>query len=272
LTNFDAHLNQNEAERHPDAVTAHKIFYQAERARKQSPEKALTLFEEANPIWMDVLLEHPKFAQVSSAQEDTYEMQLKYLRHKQRERPKQFQKIVMGMWQAFPSPYLPLAGALVKVKSAEDKDILVQWPFLPWESLLSEADKNKIMPIRTVRGAFDMTHYYDGTHADALKDVLLRLTQAATPGFPMVYPGQKNLMLTRAILGPAPEQKMTLRTIDGQTYEGLVLQEDLEQLRILANGKDMAFPRTRVSFYGTWRPLVGIDAVRTVRDRIGLNR
>jgi hypothetical protein len=241
MTNFDAHLYQAEAERDPQAVLAHKIFFQAEKARRTaSPATALRLYEQAIPLWMDVLLQYPNYAKVSSNQEDTYEVELKYLRHKQREKPEDFKKIAMGMWQAFQWPYVPLAGSVLAVSRQKEEDfvsqendkaqkILVQWPFIPWEEYLARKEINKIIPIRTVRGPFDMTQYYDGADASQVKEALLLWTEGAKLGPHLVLPMQKNLLLTRAPLGE----------------------------RSAPPG---------------WRYLIGEDTVRVVRDRMGLDR
>src|SRR5581483_12402437 len=64
MTNYDAHLYQSEAESQAETVFARKLFSLAERLRRPAPEEALTLYEEAWPWWLGVVLKYPRFGGV----------------------------------------------------------------------------------------------------------------------------------------------------------------------------------------------------------------
>src|SRR5947209_3622061 len=82
MTNFDSNYRGALAEQSPKTATAQKLFYQAQLARRfeGAPERALELYEQAWPYWIDVLLENPEDARSQITQEDGYEFQLRHLR------------------------------------------------------------------------------------------------------------------------------------------------------------------------------------------------
>ncbi len=168
LTNFNTHYYQAEAELTPELVTAHKLFYQAERLRRfENPEQALTLFEAAWPLWIQSCSRFPKFAEQQITQEDSYEMQLKHLRLMQKQNPVLFRSLATGLAQW---------GI---------------WPHAPLEELLDLSDRNRILPIRSVAGVLDEACLYKVPERDGISQYLLAWSQAA--GAPRLYlfPGQE---------------------------------------------------------------------------------
>src|SRR5205814_898337 len=69
------------------------------------------------------------------------------------------------------------------------------WPHAPLDDLLDAADKNRILPIRTVRGRLDAARIYDVKDRDELSRALLAWSQAA--GMPRLYlfPNQEQWLL-----------------------------------------------------------------------------
>ncbi|MCI0376166.1 MAG: hypothetical protein L0215_01035 [Gemmataceae bacterium] len=175
-TNYDGQMRAAEAESLPETVYARKLFFNAEQQRRfEDPEKALSLYDEAWPVWIDVVLSNPEFAQITVMQEDVYELMLENLRLMQKQRTLTFRNLAMGMAQ------------------------FGNWPYPPWDELLDTSAKIKITPIRTYRGILDQIVYYNGPEADALKAFLLQWTQGAAGPIRMIYPGQLSRTLTTTV-------------------------------------------------------------------------
>ncbi|MCI0639178.1 MAG: hypothetical protein L0Y70_08890 [Gemmataceae bacterium] len=175
-TNYDGQMRTAEAERLPETVYARKLFFDAEYQRRfEDPERALSLYDEAWPIWIDVVLSNLEFGRISTVQEDVYELLLENLRLMQKQRTLTFKKLAMGMAQ------------------------WGNWPYPPWEEVLDTGAKIKITPIRTYRGILDQIAYYNGPEADALKAFVLQWTQGAAGPIRMIYPGQLSRTLTTTV-------------------------------------------------------------------------
>jgi hypothetical protein len=211
MTNFDAHLGQADAERTPEMVMARKLIHRAESLRKANDYQALGVYEEAWPTLVYSFLQHPKFAKLSNVQEDVYEPELRYLRLSQEARKDVFRNVVLGMAQ------------------------MSAWPHPNWEKWgwVNSSQKAKIMPIRMARGPLEGVLYYDGDHADELRQatlgVLLGARMASAPGTlpPVPVPGAMHLVLAGG----------TRRSPDVPTG---------------------------------WRYLIDDDSIHSVRDRLGL--
>jgi hypothetical protein len=182
LTNFAAHLGETDGERTPEAVLARKLFFEADRLRRaeQAPEQALELYEEAMPIWTDVLLQNQSFRKITSVQEDTYEIQLYYLRLLQLKGEDLLRPLTLGTAQ------------------------LALWPHVRFDQLLTSGEKLRIIPIRRIRGPLDRMLVYEGPQADELKTFLLSWSQGLILGPKLVVPGQQHRFLTTAFSGPPP--------------------------------------------------------------------
>ncbi|MCI0352335.1 MAG: hypothetical protein L0Z53_23195, partial [Acidobacteriales bacterium] len=182
--NYDGQMRTAEVERLPDTVYVRKLLFNAEHQRRlEDPERALSLYEEAWPIWVDIAVSYPEFAKISTVQEDIYELMLNNLRLTQKQRTDVFKKLAMGMAQ------------------------WGNWPYPPWEEILDSSAKIKIIPIRKVRGILDQVYYYDGPEAAALKSFLLQWTQGAAGPIRMIYPGQLGKTLSASVWGgqqPSP--------------------------------------------------------------------
>jgi hypothetical protein len=80
MTNFPHFYFKSQVDADPKSVKVRKTFYQADRLRKAGDrELALEKYREAMPEWRQLMLDHPGFRQDSIVQEDTYEIELKYL-------------------------------------------------------------------------------------------------------------------------------------------------------------------------------------------------
>jgi hypothetical protein len=213
-TNYDAYLWQTEAERLPEAVAGRKAFFQADRLRRYeaAPEQALALYEAAMPKWREFLLDHIDFARIPNVAEDTYEAQMRYLRLIQGQRDTLVKPIVTGMAQM--ALVLPVPLHLASTYSDE---------------------QSKIIPIRSVRGPFEMIYFFDRTDLDQFREVLVDLTQGALRPRPLLSPQLKKWLTDRTLVMTRPRMR----------------PED-----ILTG----------------WTPLIPDDVILQVRERLGISR
>jgi hypothetical protein len=80
MTNFPHFYFVSQVEQEPKCVQGRKDFYTAEQLRKSGDrELALAVYRKAMPEWRDLLLAHKEFRRDGNVQEDTYEVELKYL-------------------------------------------------------------------------------------------------------------------------------------------------------------------------------------------------
>ena len=81
LTRFPHFYAQAEAMKDPQAVQARALFFQARRKRQAADPNAeiRQLYEQAFPIWREVLLRYPDFRHDLEAQQFTYRIQQRYL-------------------------------------------------------------------------------------------------------------------------------------------------------------------------------------------------
>jgi hypothetical protein len=188
MTNFDNNYSNADAQRSPEAVHALKLFFQADRLRRQgeAPETALARYEEAWPFWIDVLLQHPAFARNQIAQEDMYDIFMKQLRLEQTQRASLLRPIAMGFAQ-MAVQYNP-----------------------PFEVLLSPSERARILPIRNARGVLDWIQVVDVPDAGVLPARFFVATwPRATLGFPAVlapptiWSRELTRMVNRSVRPPA---------------------------------------------------------------------
>ncbi len=186
VTNYPARLAETDAERDPDTRVGRKWFFQAERLRKfeQATEEALALYEKAVPLWMELMLKYPGWRRQDVLQEDTCELELKYVRHWRNERIGLLRPLVFGMIQ-FADPL-----------------------HLPVELYTTDTQRKQNIPILAFRGPLSQVLVFEAlpeTHELAVKDFLVRWPQGANAALgqglvppPLaVYPGQAIRMLTK---------------------------------------------------------------------------
>ena len=199
-TNFeDERTGKAVAERSPKMVTAKKLFYEAERARRfeQAPEKAMELYEQAWPYWIDALLENPQFARDSMAQEDAYEHQLRHLRLQQTQRANVFRAVTTFAAQ--------LSG-----------------PIHPaYEQILTPSERVRITTIRNLRGILDWYQVLDVPDDDV---VAIRQFVTTWPMAPLGFPAilQSPTVMSRALTREASRHAPLPRGWRYLTDEGSV--------------------------------------------------
>jgi hypothetical protein len=99
MTNFPHFYFVSQVEQDPKAVQARKDFFAAEQLRKAGErELALEVYSKAMPEWRDLLLAHKEFRRDGSVQEDTYEVELKYLGLVREVQGKDFQQLFAAQY------------------------------------------------------------------------------------------------------------------------------------------------------------------------------
>jgi hypothetical protein len=129
MTNFPHFYYRSLVEAKPETIAARKAFFKAEQLRRSADyPQALQMYNspEGIPAWRKLLLENPEFRNDGSLQEETYEVQMKYMdllrEDKQDRRNRQLQLLGDYLTQAalrppmaalwLPPAHLPVLGLL----------------------------------------------------------------------------------------------------------------------------------------------------------------
>ena len=139
LANYDAFYDQAEGERDPITTAARKLLFSAERMRKGRARSPVMLrdYEKAWALYIHAALKHPRFAQVSSMQEDLCEIHQRYLESGQRIHAEAFKKrAVMGAKIGF-SPYAMEAGGVALPTPETLASALAFWPATDWRGAIA---------------------------------------------------------------------------------------------------------------------------------------
>jgi hypothetical protein len=191
LVNFDAFLYQAEGEFDPVTVAMRKRLFQAEREYRHR-EDAVTLAK-FQPVWqlyLQACVKNPRFAGVSSVQEDICEAYQKYLRRVQK-----------AHRQKFTGP--PLLAAIAFWPVPNWQEALVQ------SAIVSDRAADELFMLNTynsriVYGPLDTFQYFEAPDGKELQEWMSAWIQGANAsnGQPLTgmfaFPGQENFLLTRA--------------------------------------------------------------------------
>jgi hypothetical protein len=194
LANIDAFINQSEGEKDAITVSMRKLLFDADRRRRRSFADPLVpiMYDEAWSLYLQSCLKYPKFAQVTSLQEELYEVYQRYLGDVQQLNKSTFSNV--AVWDAHrslgPVASWPEAIALYYAveKVASDPSQLL-----------------RVVPISNRLGDLDRIRYYDGPAAREIRERLFAWTQGAqvamSPNFvaAVTYPGQERFLLTQAV-------------------------------------------------------------------------
>ena len=218
LGNFNAFFYQAEAERDPITVAARKMLFIAEQKRGPEPASELLLayYDKAWPLYIHACLKYPHFAQVSSMQEDLYEIHQRYLGLTQKVHAETFKKkaVLAAKVGFFPYPIDLHEPNREAVEAAAAQ--LAYWPYPNWREEIvryavvsqketEEQAMSRVVPIKHRLGPLDTVEYYDGPDALPLKEALFRWTQGASMAqnhsvaAAITYPGQEFFLLSRAV-------------------------------------------------------------------------
>lgn len=200
MTNIDGQLAQAEAEKDPLTVHARRLLYEAEYQRRfeKAPYAALELYERAWPLWIQVMLKHSTFAQITTWQEDLYSLQLNYLKLAQEHHRHDFRAAVLAAGQLAGWPY---GGPSRKIPDS------AQWDQWCW---FGPAEIERMTGMRNARGPLDSIEYYDAPGATDLREFLLTWTSAASSYHgtafapPVPFPGAQNILLSRRVPRNSP--------------------------------------------------------------------
>ncbi len=212
-TNFDGHLYACRAKGTNEAVLASKYFYNAEWLRgSTAPIEAIKQFELAQPIWLYVLLQEPRYARVATVQEDTYDAQLKYCSLVQGVKYRLFQDVLLGMTELAPNwTGVPLP-----------------WSSIPSRQFLSEGERRRL---------------YAGL-APKTADVALGLLNLA-PSWPFLPVPWTSTMPARPAWSLAVKSR---RTEPGEKPLYRPLLSDTDRGRVMGPHRDSKIRTTRAIF------------------------
>ena len=165
LANLDAFINQAQGEMDPITVSMRKSLFEAERRRKQYRDPGmLPLYDQAWAMYLVACLKHPKFAQVTSMQEELYQVYQRYLGEVQYLNKQLFSKVAFGDAYLSSGPLTgwPEAVARYYVLDKFGKD--------PAQFLARGPHPRR-------RGEMDRVRYYDGPETRELRDRVFAWTQ-----------------------------------------------------------------------------------------------
>jgi hypothetical protein len=216
LSNFDAFFDQAEGEQDAVTVATRKLLFYAERRRKLGVPTELTLrmYEQAWPLYVHACLKYPRFGQVSSMQEDFYEVYQQYLGATQKVHSELFKS------KSLLNAKLPFAPYPTEVNdpSPEQLDLLVatlaHWPISTWREalarhvLVTEKAKdqqvmNRVANIKKRTGPLDRVQYWDSPVGNEVREAVFLWSQGAqvwmNPNLTgtTTYPGHHYHLLTR---------------------------------------------------------------------------
>ncbi len=293
LGNFNAFLYQAEAERDPVTVAARKMLFIAEQRRKTDPASELLLayYDKAWPLYIHACLKYPRFAQVSSMQEDLYEIHQQYLGLTQKVHAEEFKaKAILAAKFGF-CPY-PLEF-LVRYAAISQKEA-------------DEQQMSRVVPIKHRLGPLDTVEYYDGPDAKVLKEKLFLWLQGASMAqnnsvaAAVTYPGQEFFLLSRAVAfdrtkesGPVTAATSSRPIVITSKDHGLSTGMEVSiagvpkaasrrwQITVIdantfslndSNGADSPAIDKGAFWTTNWQPLIVKDTRRITANRLGLDR
>jgi hypothetical protein len=221
MTNFDALFFQCKVERTAEAVAARKLIFEANRIIQANDyAKALDIYrQEALPQWLDLLMRYPEFRNISTIQEETYELQAEYFKLFQLHYKEDLSKLLLAVPQLAVGPQFGLSQwEAHRAWARRSPPQLALWPQVGFvgvqlrpQLLMEEMHKQKkfkIFPIRDMEGPFDQLFILDvpEEHAPQLKalaEVLAR--QVLWP--PPKGAGTPDYAFARFVVWPPPSKK-----------------------------------------------------------------
>jgi hypothetical protein len=166
LINYEAYLNQARVELEDETVAVRKLFFRAKRKAAQFAQpEAIAVYEEALPRWLEILLANPGFRHIPEIQSETYELEMRHLRLRQRQpaERRRLKDTILGVMQfGMVHPNVPLGAG---------------FPVLQ----LKEGEEKSLLPLKLFQGPLEsifLMEFRDAIH-DSLKDFLLTLGEGA---------------------------------------------------------------------------------------------
>lgn len=197
LCNFDAFLDQSEAESDPVTLAARKQFYAAERTLKRGAKtnELFRRYREALDLYAHACFKYPRLAQVSNAQEEIYEIQLRFLREEQEFHAERFKQAALQAAKLSVWPSAGLFGGLAPVSHHG----------MVRQTEKDDQEMRRVVPNGNRYGPVDWGQFYDAPGAKDLKEqFLFRWIQGASLACNMnvasavTFPGHEYYLLTRS--------------------------------------------------------------------------
>jgi hypothetical protein len=272
MTNFNDFYFQSEVERTPEAVAARMAIFEAKAEHnKANLNLPAIYYEKVLPQWLDLLLRHPEFRQISTIQEETFELEAEY-----------FLRLQMnikykGFFDAMVRD-MAMAGAALSPSPLPDA---------VWQELF-KSKTLKVMPIRNVEGPLDQLFVMEeprepqGIKAQkALKTLAPAVARAMMWPPPPDDPQTPDFVFSRYVVWPLPSGLKPGETPEiglGQQYtwppqKALVLDGPRPLFLMLSSSEErkiltvLASHREPPAGKG-WEPVVGPAAVQVGRERV----
>jgi hypothetical protein len=157
LTNFNSLLAETEAEKDPRGVLSRKWFFKAmQDERAGAPARALASYEKSINLWKEVLSTYKDYQEINTVQEDSFEMEWRYIRLWQREKAAILRPLVQGIAELAARPCLACVptGVLPCIPAG----LLPCIPAVGLSALVNEHSfQQRIIPIpiRMIHGPLD---------------------------------------------------------------------------------------------------------------------
>ncbi len=278
LTNYAAFFDQAEGERDPVTVAARKALFVAERKRKGGAPSELMLryYDKAWTLYVQACLRHPHFAQVTSMQEDLYEIHQRYLQAAQVVHSELFKKRAVTAAKIGFSPYSFEAGALSFHTAETIAPALAFWPPSDWRSALAaQAFTGQYMLDDAGTLSAKLANWPLPSWREALvRDFVVRNKEREDPQMPKVLPIRKRWGPLDAV----------------EYYDGPHAKEVKEALLLFTIGHGLpmnavtAIPYPGIEYFylcrrtpfipetfaPNWKPIITAESRRVTAGRLGL--
>lgn len=166
MTNYYAFLDQSKVERLQETVLARRALYQARKAAANIVNtRTLRAYQDALYGWLDILIKHPVYRQTGTIPEDSYELQLKYLRLSQDYHSSWLKPLMIDAARLTP----PMPGDVLR-----NKDIDVLGVILRQKNI----NNLSVVPIFSARGPLDV-YLYSGPNEQKIQASLLAVAETA---------------------------------------------------------------------------------------------
>ncbi|MFO0968420.1 MAG: hypothetical protein U0793_22930 [Gemmataceae bacterium] len=206
-TNYNDFLYQAQAESAEPTVRARKWIFDAKklRATADNPGLALELYQKAIPLWRDVALRHPRYAVVTTMQEELYGTQLDYIFDLQKQNVDSLQKTCAA------------ALDIGRISSA------FTFPGPAAEALKSTSGGY----FRKARGPLEFLELYRGDAPETIQAALV-VAQALAQPTPLITPSQYGMISTDyAIVRALPTLERA------RDWQPLITEEAIRSVRDL---------------------------------------
>jgi hypothetical protein len=180
LVNYDSYLNQAAVELQEETVTTRKLFFRAKRLKEQFLQpQAIQVYEEAFPRWLEILLANPNYRRIPEIQNETFELEMRFLSLKQRRDRERLKSAILGVLQ--------MGMVHLNVPFGANLPLLQ----------LRSAEETSLLPLKLFEGPLERIYLLEAPPVleDALRDYLVAVAAGAQQPLIIPSPFQQNRAL-----------------------------------------------------------------------------